>query len=138
MRISELAKRSGLPPRTVRYYADRRLIRPARQTSAGQRVFDHAALRQIRFVRRLQRLGLPLREIAHLLKATEQLSCKPSSQVIVNRLKQHVATVDSRLQELAEVKHELASLLVANQVGCSDELCLCATTRPAPRVTGAR
>ncbi|HZP94877.1 MAG TPA: MerR family transcriptional regulator [Candidatus Limnocylindria bacterium] len=131
MRVSDLVERSGLPARTVRYYADRRLIRAVRRSASGQRVFDETALRQLRFVRRMQHLGLALREIEQLLRATEGLSCRPSSQVITARLQRHVATVDARLQELEAVRHELATLLTANEAGCSDELCLCASTRDA-------
>lgn len=129
VQISELAKKAGLPVRTVRYYADRKLIRAASRSAGGQRLFDDGTLKQLRFVRRLQRLGLALGEIARLVRATEELSCRPSSKVIVSRLRTHLTAVETRLQELDSVRHELSALLTANEVGCSDELCLCSTTR---------
>jgi DNA-binding transcriptional MerR regulator len=129
VQISELAKRADLPMRTVRYYADRKLIRAARRSAGGQRLFDDEALKQLHFVRRMQRLGLGLSEIAQLVRATEELSCRPSSKVIVSRLRTHLTAVETRLQELDGVRHELSALLTANEVGCSDELCLCSTRR---------
>ena len=136
VRISELAKRSGVPPRTVRYYADLKLISSARRAPGGERVFEDAAMRQLRFVRRMQHLGLSLAEIAQLLRATEQLSCKPSSRLIVAQLRGHVSTVESQLRELEAVKHELAALLASNERGCSDDLCLCASVSKGMRSTG--
>jgi len=125
--MSELAKRGDVKLRTVRYYADRKLIRPARLSSSGERVFDESSVRQLRFVRRMRHLGLSLKEVARLLRATEQLSCRPSSQVIVAQLQRHVAAVESRLLELESVRHELATLLAASGDSCTDDLCLCAS-----------
>lgn len=132
MLISDLARQSGLPARTVRYYVDRRLLRPARRAPSGIRLFDDTALRQLRFIRRMQRFGLPLSEIARLLRASEELSCPPSSQLVLARLRRHVATVEARLVELEGVKHELTAMLADPDRDCGDDLCLCAEV-PAAR-----
>lgn len=137
VRLSELAKGGGVALRTVRYYADLKLIKPARRSSSGERLFDESGLRQLRFVRRMRHLGLPLKEVARLLRATEQLSCRPSSEVIVAQLRRHGAAVEARLRELESVRHALTTLLAANGDGCTDDLCLCTTSSvpsrsPAP------
>lgn len=131
MNIAELAHRAEIPLRTVRYYADRGLIRPARRSAGGYRIFDETALRRLRFIRRTQALGLPLREILALLRAAERQSCGESSRVVVNRLQQQLATVERRIGELEAIRHELGSLVAGESSGCSDELCLCNAT-PAP------
>ncbi len=132
MNIAELAHRSEVPLRTVRYYADRGLIRPAKRSAGGYRIFDESALRRLRFIRRAQTLGLPLREILTLLRDAERQSCGETSRVVVHRLKQQLGTVERRVTELEAVRHELDSLVAGETAGCSDELCLCnvAPTRP--------
>lgn len=125
MRIPELARRSGLPARTVRYYADQRLIAAARTTESGYRVFDDRSLRQLRFLRRLQGLGLPLADIATLLRDADRLSCGQSSKALVSRLRRQLSVVESQINDLQSVRHELTALLTPETPTCSDELCLC-------------
>lgn len=133
MRIPELARRSGLPARTVRYYADQRLITAARSTESGYRVFDDRSLRQLRFVRRLQRLGLPLADVAALLRDADRLSCGQSSTALVSRLRRQLDAIESQIEELTAVRHELTALVTPETPACSDELCLCGATGSVAR-----
>ncbi len=93
-------------------------------------MFDEAALRRLRFIRRAQTLGLPPREIFPLLRAAERQSCGETSRAVVNRLKQQLTTVERRIAELEAIRHEIGSLVVEDSGGCSDELCLCNATPP--------
>lgn len=144
MNIAELSRRAELPVRTVRYYADRDLIRPTGRTAGGYRIFDDGALRRLRFIRRTQALGLPLREILVLLRAAERQSCGESSRLVVHRLKEQLSAVEQRIAELEAIQHELGSLVVGQSGGCSDELCLCNvepaadSERSAPRLAQRR
>ncbi len=61
--IGELAEITGVSRRTVHFYVQRRLIDPPLGRGRG-RHYDDRHVRQIRRVRELQRLGLPLAEIA--------------------------------------------------------------------------
>lgn len=123
--LGELARRSEVPARTVRYYADRGLIRPARRSGGGYRLFDQNGLRQLRFIRRLQSLGLSLRELQQVMRAAERQSCGDSSAAVRKRLEAHVSLVEARIAELERVRHELASLMDLQVRGCTDKLCLC-------------
>lgn len=125
MQISELADRAGVPPRTIRYYADRGLLAPAKRSTAGYRDFGEAALRRLRFIRRAQALGMTLEEVARLLRAVERQSCGQASRVVTSRLTDQLSVVEQRISDLEAVAHELRSVLAAQKGGCSDELCLC-------------
>lgn len=113
----------------MRFYADAGLIVPALRTQGGYRVFDESALRRLRFLRRVQRLGLSLGEIKQLLRTAEQLSCGRSSEVLRRRLARQLEVVDERISELQEIRHELASLVAPSRRECTDELCLCQATQ---------
>jgi len=128
MRIPELARRSGLPARTVRYYADQRLIAAAQTTQGGYRMFDDRSLRQVRFIRRMQQLGLPLTDIAALLRDADRLSCGQSSKALVSRLRRQLDAIESQIEELVAVRHELTALVTPGAPTCSDEMCLCGAT----------
>ena len=133
MRIAELADRSGVSPRTIRYYADRGLLPPAKRSTAGYRDFGEAALRRLRFIRRAQALGMTLDDVARLLRAIERQSCGQASRIVTSRLTDQLSAVEQRISDLQAVAHELRSVLSAQKGGCTDELCLCNAAPEEPR-----
>jgi DNA-binding transcriptional MerR regulator len=62
MLISEVARRSGVPPKTLRYYGDIGLVRPER-TPSGYREYDDRVFDRLAFIRSARALGLSLAEI---------------------------------------------------------------------------
>ncbi|MEV6828116.1 MerR family transcriptional regulator [Amycolatopsis sp. NPDC051102] len=64
--IGELARRTGVPVRTIRFYCDEGVLEPVRSTG-GHRRFDDAAIDRLTLVRRLRGLGLGLRPITDVL-----------------------------------------------------------------------
>lgn len=66
--IGLLAKATGINVQTARYYERRRILTPARRTGSGYRLYDSGAVKLIHFIRRAQRLGFSLDEIALLLR----------------------------------------------------------------------
>ena len=59
MRLSELAERAGIPPRTVRYYVQRGLL-PAPRFRGPDTSYDEDHLIRLRAIRRLQERFFPL------------------------------------------------------------------------------
>ncbi|MCR6490118.1 MerR family transcriptional regulator [Amycolatopsis sp. OK19-0408] len=70
--IGDLARRTGVPVRTIRFYCDEGLLEPARSVG-GHRRFDPAAVDRLSLVRRLRGLGLGLRSITDVLAGQQSL-----------------------------------------------------------------
>jgi MerR family transcriptional regulator, mercuric resistance operon regulatory protein len=66
--IGELASKAGVKPDTVRFYEKGKLLPPPTRTATGYRVYDEAALRQLRFIRQAQALGFSLQQIRRILQ----------------------------------------------------------------------
>lgn len=65
--IGQLAKTAGVKSDTVRFYERSGLLpKPARRES-GYRVYDQAALAQLRFIKKAQSLGFSLDEIKRIM-----------------------------------------------------------------------
>ncbi|MFI7298074.1 MerR family transcriptional regulator [Streptomyces sp. NPDC050121] len=58
--IGELARRTGLTVKTVRFYSDRGIVTPAERTPAGYRRYGPDAVARLALVRTLRELGLGL------------------------------------------------------------------------------
>jgi len=73
MHIGELARRTGLTVKTVRYYSDLGLVPEADRTLSGYRRYDATALVRLEFVRTLRELGLDLATIRRVLESSADL-----------------------------------------------------------------
>ncbi|GAA1442119.1 MerR family transcriptional regulator [Nocardiopsis tropica] len=70
MRIGELAARSGVSVRLLRYYEEQGLLRSTR-SAAGQRHYTDDAVERVAFIRRLLAAGVSSRVIAEVLPCAE-------------------------------------------------------------------
>ncbi len=109
MKIGALARCSGLPVKTLRYYEDLGLLPTVGRSDGGYRLFGPEALRRLAFIRRLKALGLSLEEIQASLAVHDrgQLPCEEIRQ----RLEHQIERVDERMLELAQLRSELQELL---------------------------
>ena len=65
--IGQLARRTGLSVKTIRWYSDQGLVPPTGRTAAGYRLYGGEALARLELVRTLRRLGIDLRTIERVL-----------------------------------------------------------------------
>jgi len=89
--IGELARRTGLTTRTIRFYSDEGLLPPTDRTHAGYRRYDAAALARLELLKTLRELGIGLTE------ANEALAGNASVAELASR---HVALLDEQLRVL--------------------------------------
>jgi DNA-binding transcriptional MerR regulator len=73
MLIGELASRSGVSVRTLRFYADEGLLPERDRTDSGYRVFDTDAVARARLIRTLRDLGVGLDDIARVVTGDSSL-----------------------------------------------------------------
>lgn len=71
--IGDLARQTGVPVRTIRFYCDEGVLTPARSTG-GHRRFDAGAADRLRLVRRLRGLGLGLSAITDVLDGERSIA----------------------------------------------------------------
>jgi DNA-binding transcriptional MerR regulator len=72
LRIQEAAAEVGLTPRSVRYYEEMGLLRPAARSEGDYRLYDPTDLERLRFIKGLRDdAGFSLAEISRLLEDEE-------------------------------------------------------------------
>jgi len=111
MHIKDLAERAGVTVKAVRYYESRGLIRPERATN-GYRTYDDADVRVVREVRALLSLGLTAEQthpfVECLRAGNDRADVCPAS---LSAYRDRIADIDSRIDELAALRAQLADLL---------------------------
>jgi MerR family transcriptional regulator, repressor of the yfmOP operon len=73
LRIDQVATRTGLTKRTLRYYEEIGLLDPPTRTEGGYRLYSEADIRRVEGIKRLRNLlGFSLAEVRDLVKADEE------------------------------------------------------------------
>ncbi|MEA2223674.1 MAG: hypothetical protein QOH83_2050 [Solirubrobacteraceae bacterium] len=91
MTIGALARSTGLPVRTLRFYSDSGLVAPAGRSEAGYRLYDAAAPARVELVRTLRELGVDLPTIKRVLD--RELS-------VAGVARAHAAALDAQIRVL--------------------------------------
>lgn len=109
MRIGELARASGVPVKTIRYYEDIGVLEPAGRTPSGYREFAAAALDRLVFIRSAQAVGLTLGEIRGIvaLRDDGQAPCGH----VLDLLRTRSTEIDRTIRQLRALQGELARLV---------------------------
>ena len=108
MRIGEVAGRTGVPPKTIRFWEDQRLLPPPARTPAGYRDYDPAVLERLAFIRHAQAAGFTLDAIRQVLEVRD--GGQPPCVHVTGLITQRLAEVEARLAELARTRDQLAAL----------------------------
>lgn len=69
--VKEVSELSGVSIRTLRYYDEIDLLKPAKVTEAGYRLYDENSLKKLRQIMLLRELEVSLSEIKGIMKDYE-------------------------------------------------------------------
>lgn len=71
IQIGEVAERTGLSLRTIRYYEEVGLVVPSARSAGGFRLYAEADIARLMLVRRMKPLGFTLEEMRRLLETLD-------------------------------------------------------------------
>lgn len=142
--IGQLARATGLPVRTVRFWSDLGLIPPAGRTPGNYRMFDAEAAARLDLVRTLRELGIDLDTVERVLR--EQVTVADVASAHVRALDVEIRTLRLRRAVLSSVAtrgstteemklmHDLAKLSAQERQRLIDEFVdeVFAGIEPAP------
>jgi len=114
--IGDLAGRCGVSRDTLRFYERERLLAPPRRTASGYRLYGEADAARVRFIRRAQATGLTLDDVRELLRV-QPLRTPESCRRVAKRLRERIAALDRKLEELAAFRADLARELARCEEG---------------------
>lgn len=107
--IGSVAKESGIPIKTIRYYEELGLLKVSGRTEGGFRLFDADVLTRLHFIKRAQSLGLSLSQIKDFLDVHDggELPCEQIKIKLQNKL----ISIDEQIRQLFILRQELTGLL---------------------------
>ncbi|WP_164659597.1 Cu(I)-responsive transcriptional regulator [Tropicibacter sp. Alg240-R139] len=108
MNIGDVATRTGLPPKTIRYYEDIGLVVPGRSDN-GYRQFREQDLHKLTFLGRARTLGFTIEDCRTLLALYED-ETRASSDV-KRVAKSHLAKIEAKITDLQAMRDTLTHLV---------------------------
>ncbi len=113
MRIGELAQRTNVPTRLLRYYEEQELLTPQRLPN-GYRDYADGLVERVVQIRGLLDAGLPTKIIKQILPCLENpcsLQVADATPELIASLEQHRDQMDSRVKCLAKNRDAISAYL---------------------------
>ncbi|MFM9109724.1 MAG: MerR family DNA-binding transcriptional regulator [Prochlorococcaceae cyanobacterium] len=107
-KIGEVARRSGLTVKTVRFYCDEGLIQPIGRSEGGYRLFDQSIYAELALIRSLKAIEIPLGDVRRIMAARRSGVCtcdalKGMMQIKLGEIEQTIARFDLLRGELSSL-----------------------------------
>ena len=109
MNIGSVAEKSGVPPKTIRYYESIGLIRPADRRPNGYRNYSLTNMRTLNFVKRARSLGFSVEEVRDLIDLWRNR--KRTSVAVKALATRHLEALERKIQELESMRKAVADLV---------------------------
>lgn len=106
--IGEAASRSGMPPKTIRFYEQIGLIGPAQRLANRYRAYSEKDVHTLRFIHRARNLGFTLKDIRALLSLYHDRG--RASREVKRLALEHVGALDRKIAELTAIRNTIADL----------------------------
>jgi DNA-binding transcriptional MerR regulator len=99
MRIGDVAHRTSLTVRTLRYWEEIGLLPPSDRLAGGHRVYGEGDVRRLQRIKLLRHVGVPLAEIAGVLAG-------PPEQ-LADAVEHHLGVLDQRLAAMGRLRERV-------------------------------
>lgn len=108
MKIGQLAERSGVTAKTIRYYEERGLLPEPERTLSNYRDYDAEVVERLRFIRDCQAAGLSLGEVGGILRMKDagESTCEHTRSLV----ERHIEDIDAQIAALQAARTSLRTL----------------------------
>lgn len=105
--IGQVAKTTGVPAKTIRYYEEIGVLPAAGRSLAGYRQYGHSDVARLHFVARARALGLPLRQLGALMSALNGGSSTSFRPRLLTLVRRQLAAVERQARDLELLREQL-------------------------------
>jgi MerR family transcriptional regulator, repressor of the yfmOP operon len=120
--LGEVAERTGVTQRTLRFYEEKGLLNPPERMDGGFRLYSESDVQRIEYIRQLQQLlGFTLADIKEMVEAEELrqqiiATFRPDRELparlervnrIIGALERQLEVVDHKVEHLMEMQNDL-------------------------------
>jgi DNA-binding transcriptional MerR regulator len=127
MQIKELARRTNLSGKTIRYYESIGLLPPPSRQANGYRDYDESDVERVKLVVGARNLDFSLDDISEIIALRDKR--EPPCRVVLDLLEQRASEISQRIAELQRLEADLRELHKLGQTFPMDDVdgknCVC-------------
>ena len=139
--IGQLAKLTGVPSKTIRYYEEVSILPAPQRTESRYRLYSEADVRRLELIRRARVLDMTLPEVRQLVEWATSETCDDFQGRLLEVVRRKLQEVDKRITDLSDLREDLQRLeahFIATgkevsadhaMLECSPETCTCLGAR---------
>lgn len=109
LKIGEVARRSGLSVKTIRFYCDEGLIQPISRSDGGYRLFGDSVFAELTLIRTLRAMEIPLPDVRQVLESRRSGVCTCSA--LQARIRVKAGEIGEKIVALQGLQAELFAML---------------------------
>jgi DNA-binding transcriptional MerR regulator len=109
IQIGELARASGTPAKTIRFYEDAGVLPPPHRAENGYRLYGDEDIRRLRFVRNARSLDFSLADLQEILALRDR--GEAPCRYVIRLLEEKAVEIEERIRQLGVLQEELQVLL---------------------------
>ena len=109
MTVGQLARRTGVPASSLRYYEKQNLLAPAGHTEAGYRLYGAKGEQTVEFIKKAKRYGFSLDDIRIILGSDSGEDSKDAE--ILSMAERRFVDIERRVTDMLVLRHELELFL---------------------------
>ena len=102
LQIGQVAERTGLSLRTIRFYEENGLVPPTSRSDGGFRLYSEDDVARLDVIKRMKPLGFSLEEMRQLLTLLADLAAAPDDGAPADRLRMFHEAATERVRALRE------------------------------------
>ena len=108
--IGEVASKTGLNKKTVRYYKEVGLIKSINRAENNYRYYTTNNIQELTLIKKVRDLGLPINEIKKLLNGCGKDNCTYHKEDLARDIEKYTATIEQKIKDLKLLKLQLNKL----------------------------
>ena len=109
LKIGEVARRSGLTVKTIRFYCDQWLIRPSGRSEGGYRLFGAEVFTELALIRTLKGMEIALQDVQGILESRRSGLC--TCTALQSRIRAKAGEIGQKIEALHSLQTELLTML---------------------------
>jgi DNA-binding transcriptional MerR regulator len=109
LKIGEVARRTGLPIKTIRFYSEEGLIHPIGRSEGGYRLFGEKVFAELTLIRTLKAMEIPLQDVRQILESRRSGACTCAS--LKGKILAKAGEIEQKIAALRDLHSQLDNLL---------------------------
>jgi DNA-binding transcriptional MerR regulator len=109
--VGQLARATGIPAKTIRYYEQVGVLPVPRRSGAGYRHYSRHDVHRLLFIRRARALGLSLANLKALTAELDSGECLTMRPRLYELMTEQLRTVQQQIAEFQVLERQLAQVL---------------------------